>query len=178
MMQLERAEFLAGHLVKRISPFLKRVEIAGSIRRKVEVVGDIEIVAVPVMNTDLFQEQATPVLDPLRLELQKIGRLVKNGNRYIRVHLTKPDVYADIFIVWPPATWGSILAIRTGPHDLGKYVVTKCRERGFIHKDGHAVKEDGTPVATDTEEQFFALAGLECPKPEHRDHLAGQVWKR
>lgn len=178
-MDLEYAEWLAGHLIKRISPFLKRVEIAGSIRRKREKVGDIEIVATPYMNPDLFQPEATPILDPLRLELQKLGRLVKNGNRYIRVHLTKPDQYADIFIVWPPATWGSIFAIRTGPHELGKYIVTKMRDRGFVHEDGHAIREeDGTVIATDTEEQFFALAGLECPKPEHRDHLASIVWDR
>jgi DNA polymerase (family 10) len=178
-MQLEYAEWLAGHLVERIKPFLKRVEIAGSIRRKRDEVGDIELVVEPVMNNDLFEKEATPVLDPLRLELQKIGRLVKNGNRYIRVHLTKPDVYADIFVVWPPATWGSIMAIRTGPHELGKYVVTKCKDRGFIHKDGHAIRADsGDPISTDTEAQFFALAGLECPAPEHRDHLAKIVWDR
>jgi len=178
-MNLEYAEWLAGHLVKRIEPFLKRVEIAGSIRRKREFVGDIEIVAVPYMNPDLFSDEATPILDPLRLELQKLGSIVKGGNRYIRVHLTKPDQHADIFLVWPPATWGSIFAIRTGPHDLGKYVVTKMQEKGFKHSEGRAIRiDDGTPIATDTEAQFFALAGLECPKPEHRDHLAKIVWDR
>lgn len=176
-MLLEYAEWLAGHLVERIKPFLKRVEIAGSIRRKRQRVGDIELVVEPVMNLDLFQGDATPVLDPLRLELEKIGRIVKGGDRYIRVHLTKADQYADIFIVWPPAQWGSIFAIRTGPADLVKYVVTKCQERGIQHRDGRALDAEGTLVHIPTEEDFFALAGLTCPKPEHRDHLAKQVRK-
>lgn len=171
-MTLEYAEYLAGHLVKRVSPFLKRVEIAGSIRRRRATVGDIELVVQPVMNADLFSDAASPVLDPLRLELSKIGRMVKGGDRYIRVHLTKPDQYADLFIVWPPAAWGSIFAIRTGPADLGKYIVTKCQENGIIHRDGYAMSMDtGDVIPTDTEEQFFALAGLQCPPPEHRDHL-------
>ena len=178
-MKLEYAEWLAGHLIGRISPFLKRVEVAGSVRRKRPMVGDIEVVCEPVMNHDLFGEHATPVLDPLRLELSKIGRLVKNGDRYIRVHLTKPDQYADLFIVWPPAQWGSILAIRTGPHDLGKYVVTKCRENGIVHRDGHAKDVDtGEVIPTENEADFFKLAGLEMPLPEHRDDLAKLVWER
>jgi DNA polymerase/3'-5' exonuclease PolX len=142
------------------------------------MVGDIEIVCEPVMNADLFSEHATPVLEPLRAELVKLGRIVKGGDRYIRIHMTKPDQYADLFIVWPPAQWGSIMAIRTGPRELSSYVVTRCQEAGITHKDGHAIGSDGLVLPTETEAQFFALAGLELPRPEHRDELAKLVWNR
>lgn len=178
-MNLEYAEWLAGHLVKRISPYLKRVEIAGSIRRQCSTVGDIEIVAVPYMNGDLFAGQDTPILDPVRVALSKIGTIKKGGDRYIRVHLTKTDQHADIFIVWPPAQWGSIYAIRTGPASLGRYVVTRCRENGIAHTKGHAVEiETGRVIPTPTEEDFFGLAGVDCVAPERRDTLAKQLLAR
>jgi DNA polymerase (family 10) len=172
-MRLEYAEWLAGHFVKRIAPFLKRVEIAGSIRRRREFVGDIEVVAIPYMNTDLFSDDSTPLMDPLHIELSKLGTIVRGGDRYIRIHLTKPDQYADIFLVWPPAQWGSIFAIRTGPHDLSQYVVTRMRDLGYFHQNGHAHRIDsGEVVPTPTEEDFFSLAGLKCPEPQNRDHFA------
>jgi len=170
MMDLKYAAWLAGHLVERIAPMVERVEIAGSVRRQRETVGDIELVARPHLNRDLFAKEATPLLDDLRASLADIGTLVKNGDRYIRLHLTKADQYVDIFLVWPPAAWGSILAIRTGPADLGKYVVTRCRDFDIMHADGRARHiHTGELVPTETEEQFFSIAGLECVPPEKRD---------
>lgn len=175
-MTLQYADWLAGHVVTRISPFLKRVEIAGSIRRRRPQVGDIEIVAEPHLNPDLFAGHATPVLDDLRKSLSEIGTLLKNGDRYIQAHLTKTDQKLDLFLVWPPANWGSILAIRTGPARLGQYVVTHCRESRIMHTQGHAVHMDtGEILTTATEADFFALAGVECVPPEDRDALADRL---
>lgn len=177
-MDLEYAQNLAHHLIERIKPTLIRVEVAGSIRRECERVGDIEIVAQPYLNEDLFADQGSPILEPLLGELGKIGRIVKGGQRYIRVFFTKPEVYGDIFLVHPPAQWGSIMAIRTGPSDLSRYVVTKMREQGVRHQDGYAKNiETGEVVPTPTEEDFFGLAGLTCPLPKHRDALAKKVWE-
>jgi DNA polymerase/3'-5' exonuclease PolX len=177
-MPLEYAQSIAEHLVKRLTPHLQRVVVAGSVRRETPNVGDLEIVGEPYLNADLFDEGGTPILEGLRAELLTIGRFVKNGNRYMRVHFPKPDVYADIFLVSPPAQWGSILAIRTGPSTLSKHVVTKMRENGYVHTDGYAKNADtGEVVPTETEEQFFALAGLACPIPRNRDHLAKLVGK-
>jgi len=47
MMTLDYAEWLAQHLIKRISPFVEHVEVAGSVRRKRDPVGDLELAAIP-----------------------------------------------------------------------------------------------------------------------------------
>ena len=177
-MPLEHAQWIADHLLERLEPHLKRVVVAGSIRREIPTVGDIEIVGEPHLNGDLFDVGGTPILEGLRAELRSIGRIVKGGDRYIRTHLTKPDVYADIFLVSPPAQWGSILAIRTGPSTLSQHAVTKMKDNGYVHMNGHVRSIDtGEVVPTETEEQFFSLAGLTCPLPRHRDHLAKLVHK-
>jgi DNA polymerase (family 10) len=174
-LSLKQGEFIAGRIVEEIRGCLKRIKIAGSIRRKRPLVNDIEIVAEPFLNEDLFSDTGTPVLVELMLALQRIGTIKKAGNRFIQV----ADVYEreglnlDLFLVHPPAQWGSILAIRTGPAILGQYIVTKCRDFGYQHKEGHAVEiETGKVIPTETEEQFFALADVNLHPPEHRDDLA------
>jgi DNA polymerase (family 10) len=177
-MDLKYARWLSGHLIERLGPFLERLEVAGSIRRGKETVGDVELVGVPVLNEDLFGDGATPVLEGLMESLREISTIEKAGARYIRAHLLKTGQTLDLFLVHPPAQWGSIMAIRTGPDTLSRWVVTKCQERGIRHTDGHAVQTDtGEVIPTATEEQFFALAGMECPDPEEREALGLEVWK-
>ena len=51
-MQYKQAKEIADNIVLMLSPFCDRIEIAGSIRRKKELIGDVEIVAIP---NDRFQ---------------------------------------------------------------------------------------------------------------------------
>lgn len=174
-LSLRQAEHLAEAVVEEIRGCVKRIEIAGSVRRKRPQVNDIEIVAEPYMNEDLFSRDGTPVLGELMVKLHHLGMVKKAGQRFIQVAdlYEREGLTLDLFLVHPPATWGAILAIRTGPAILGQYVVTKCRDFGYQVRDGQArVIETGQVVPTDTEEQFFALADLNLHPPEHRDDLA------
>ena len=50
---------VAEHLVAVLGRFCTRIELAGSLRRQTPMVGDIEIVAVPVPRLDLFGHPIT-----------------------------------------------------------------------------------------------------------------------
>lgn len=75
------------------------------------------------------------------------------------------------------SSWGVLLGIRTGPANLGKYVVTYCKRHGYRVEAGRATTLDRSEVIpTPTEEDFFALAGVECVPPPQRDAQAIALW--
>lgn len=169
---------LALEVARRLRPFVQRIEVAGSIRRRAALVGDIELVAEPLPSTDLFGPAGID-LEGLKKELEEIGEWVRGGDRYIRIRKVLGDrrLDLDLFLVHPPAEWGSILAIRTGPASLGKLCVAKMRDEGLQHTGGHVVEtiERGETVPTPTEEEFFRLAGIPCMAPQYRESLAQRL---
>lgn len=181
---LGRALEIVERVVADLEPTVAEIKCVGSVRRRRPDVGDIELLARPLVDVDLFGAQA-PRLDILRASLMEMGAWVKGGDRMMQItdlHGVK-GLNLDLFICTPPAAWGSLLAIRTGPAALGQYVVTKMRRFRYRHVDGHALDTSQHPptlVPTDTEEQFFALAQVPCVPPPERDalmeRLANEPW--
>jgi len=110
--QLSHAETIANSVLSHIRPALTRGEIAGSIRRKKDIVGDIEIVAISEQREEL-----------LRL-LSDCGQLIKPGvpgvvpwvfkptSKYIRLRLNE-GMNLDLFMA-TPQNWGGLFLMRTG----------------------------------------------------------------
>lgn len=157
------AEQLHGELLEVAA----RVKTVGSVRRRRPEVKDIELLVEPRDQVaGLFGETA-PDIDSIRAVLAPHGRFLKNGQRYIQ--LERPDgLKIDVFLCHPPAEWGSLLAIRTGPAELGQWAVTRLRQRGYRHLAGHVQDERGRVLPTPSEEEFFRLAGLPCLPPSRR----------
>lgn len=177
--RLALADRCVERIIEVLGPVAEEVAAAGSVRRRRPQVGDIELVVRPRMHPDLFGDE-TPELEPLHAALNELGNRIKGGDRYVRIDLGKmgdlPFFALDVFIVHPPAQWGSILAIRTGPWDLSREIVTMMRHRGYRHENGHARRIDtGELVPPPTEEAFFALAGVEYVEPHERDSLAERL---
>jgi len=162
---------IAERIAEGLRDVCARVAIAGSLRRGRSHVGDIEIVAkVVVERGGLFGDELTPLLEPVRHVLSCHGELGKNGTRYIEVlDVGGVGVKADVFLVHPPAEWGTILAIRTGPSELSQWAVTRMRRLSRRCVDGHVETKDGERIPTPTEAAFFRAAGLDCLPPEDRE---------
>lgn len=163
----ERAE-------KILEPKLEKIQLAGSLRRGRDQVGDIEFVAAPIMRSDLFSERGAPVLQPVREALLTFGTWVKGREKMMQV----TDVFdvgflkLELYLVTPPAQWGSILAIRTGPKDLGALCMKRLRERGLVHSKGRIIHSvSGKVVPTPREEDFFVAAEVPFEPPQERDDL-------
>lgn len=169
---------LAGALVDELRPAVKRLKVAGSLRRRRPDVGDIEIVAEPhLYAADLFG-RLEPDLTEVRYIARSWGPLLKNGDRMIQVG----DVHGrigfkcELYLVHPPAQWGSILAIRTGPADLGQIAMGRMLAFGYKHRQGLVFRiADRHVMPTPTEEEFFRYADLPLVPPARRDELAARV---
>jgi len=129
-MPYTEARALADQLVAQLAPACERIEVAGSIRRKKEEVGDIEIVAIPKMETirNLFGE-AQGEVSLLNVRLSDMGwDVLKNGDKY-KQFVLPGGISLDLFIC-RLATWGVIYTIRTGSADFTHWLVTNRQHGG------------------------------------------------
>jgi len=182
-MELVKAKAIADYVVDVVSPFCDRVKIAGSVRRGKAEVKDIEIVAIPRPCVDLFGAPTSgeTELDGMLRFLVEQGEmsLLKNGPRYKQAVLTpegypggKAGINLDLFLVLPPAQWGVILAIRTGPADFSHWMVTpRCKGGGlpseYQVRDG-GVYLDGSLIEMPGEADLFKLLGMDWVEPGER----------
>lgn len=175
-MRLDFAQRAASELVAELEPHCHRIEIAGSIRRQEPTVKDIEIVCVPYTAVDLFGNPDPSLPHEVRRHLEQMliqPRRNKNGHRigwgqkFLAGELE--DVPIDVFCVLPPAQWGAILAIRTGPAAYSKMLVTQALKRGMRCVDGRLMRPDvRVPVETPTEQSFFEALQLDYVDPTRR----------
>lgn len=171
---LAKAEKIANKIVRELSPFCERIEIAGSIRRKKPEVGDIEICCQPTLNAvrDMFGNviRQDCLLYRVVAEMFADRTFVKNGLRYKQIDLGETNL--DLFIVTEPAQWGVIFTIRTGPADFSKWIVTQKKHGGALPsnckvKNG-AVWQNGEIVPMPEEENFLEFIGLSGLQPQYR----------
>ena len=184
-MERSTAEEIAGRFISLIESATRRLQVAGSIRREVEHVKDIELVAMPRYLTaqpDLFGGEGAVtrnLLDERCDELLHDGavsqRLDKNGRpRWGSGYhaLTFDGEAIDLFGVLSPERWGSILAIRTGPGDFNRIVVTSRFDGGAMpsgmRQMGGALTRGGTLISTPEEEDWFREIGIPCWPPAAR----------
>ena len=185
---LASATEIAEELVRALGPGCERIEVAGSIRRRMPDVGDIELVAVPRLHAEthregLFEERSTEV-DELQVALDALladGTLMahpfdpKRGPRYSKLVHVASGIQVDLFSA-RPETFGLILAIRTGPPAYSRWLVTEARDRGHHVADGelHVGRIGCTPfrpcprIPTPEEADVYRALGLFYPIPEQR----------
>lgn len=180
--ELSIARDIAIRFVEQLRPACVQIEIAGSIRRQAPWVRDIEIVAEPRIDYwyDLLGAASIPIdrLQDAIEDLRGSGQLLRNpgdkaGDRFKQFRVGRSGLKVDLFIVRPPAQWGSILAIRTGPADYSKWLVTPRSAGGAM--PSHLRQRDGalwngdTFIPTPTEDEYFAALGISpVPLPWNR----------
>jgi len=187
----EWASKIATDLAEILRPGCERCEVVGSIRRGKISVGDIEILALPKLYeveemgglplyADEKKSEFVSALDDLlgSLELAgEIDRLAVDhpgwGRRQKKFSFR--GVTVDLYVCVPPAQYGILKALRTGPEAFSKRLVT-CREAsggwGYLPA-GLKVREgqlwdDEISVACPDEAEFFAAIGLSYVEPEDR----------
>ena len=182
-MEYQQAFKIASELVELFTPYCERIAIAGSVRRQKPEVGDIEIVAIPRMVPEQigmftgldFPDEPAPLVSALDDVLMGLGRFIKNGQRYKQIVLN--EINLDLFLVLPPAQWGVLFVIRTGPADFSKWCVTPRKYSGALPsdcsvKDG-AVYHNGKIIPTPEEMDFLNFLGLGWIEP--KDRVAGRL---
>jgi DNA polymerase/3'-5' exonuclease PolX len=179
---------IATELEQQLGPACDRLLVAGSLRRKKAVIGDIELVVIPTVkpDIDLFGEpvagQGHSLLDDVLATLPIW--YYKNGPKYKQFLLgTNADaITVDLFIV-TPATWGVNATIRTGCAEFSRWLVTDKRHGGAMPGGMRPVDGRlhfaGQILDTPTEESVFAALGIDWILPEERtEETVKTLWRR
>jgi hypothetical protein len=193
----------AQELIEQLRPACVQIEIAGSLRRGKESVGDIEIVAMPKVEEyavagqlDMFgggtpaKVERASLLDKALETLVAAGEVVRErphahdrpawGDKYKKLwaRVQTDDgatfIQVDLFIVTPPAQYGAILAIRTGPAEFGQAIMRYVNAHTLYRQDDGRLVHRGTgqTIETPTERRYFEVLGLAWVEPSKRDSAA------
>lgn len=169
---------LAERIASLIEPACQRVEIAGSLRRRIDRVGDIEIVCVPHRREvrDLFGElvqEANQLEDKLHnlIDRRYLTPGDRNGPKYKQFTTGLYNVQLDLFIT-DPTRWGLIYTLRTGSADFSRWLVTPQTKGGALPPDMKVndgrLWRAGQPLDTPQEEDIFRALSLRWIHPAER----------
>lgn len=167
----------ANWLYEELEPYFERLEICGSLRRKKELIGDIEFLGIS-KKIGLYG-QNTLFNDG---EMQHIPDLLNYIRKYSFIKGNKPQskftsfvlpagIQVDLFFARED-NWGYIKALRTGPSDFNQYfLIPKLKINGYTPKDGMIWKNKKKLDIPD-EESLFKLINSEVIPPELRSAIA------
>lgn len=143
----------------RNHPAVCQVEPAGSIRRRKETIGDIDLL--------VSSEDADAVFDYLASR-PMVREVLMRGPTKCSV-LTIAQLQVDVRVV-PPSTWGAALQYFTGSKAHNIHLRTLAIAQGYkISEYGIFRTDTGERVGGRTEEEIYERLGLECMPPEIRE---------
>jgi DNA polymerase/3'-5' exonuclease PolX len=133
---------VAEYIVTQLRPDCNRIHIAGSIRRLVPEVKDIEIVCEPkkeFIQTGLFPDSGEWMIEKGFSEsLATLQKEIVKGNingRYMQMITSSticPDIKLDLFMPAPDDYWRQF-AIRTGSGEYSHHVIAAAwKKKGWV----------------------------------------------
>lgn len=149
----------AEEIVHIVRPYVKKLKIAGSIRRGEEDCGDVDIVVIPKES-----------LEDVNQALEKWDRFWKFTERGMRrcIFYLENGVEGNIWAA-SEKTWGAILTWATGSSTTNIEIAHFCKENGFRWGQSGLKKRDtGEIVETKTEKEFFRKIGKKWIPVEER----------
>jgi hypothetical protein len=181
---LAEATAIADELAELLRPACERLEIAGSIRRRVPQVGDVDILVVPKMVPllDMFDQPIGELDAPGHLLDELCGQ---QAIRQWRGARNQPcwgkdlrrfifrDLDVQVQSVRDAGTWGMWLVIRTGPSGFSHALVTPRGQKAAIRRrDGSIVeyRQGMLPPGFEIKDSFrlYRFGGL-VATPEESD---------
>jgi DNA polymerase (family 10) len=161
-MLLSQVRRIADALVSvlRENPAADRVEVAGSVRRWTDDCKDLDIVATAADGRALIDAFCA---------LPLLGEVHRAGDAGARA-VTHNGLPVDFRIV-PPENFGNLLQHLTGSARHNEALRTDAVKRGF-HVSEYGVIDDSTQTTYScaTEEEVYALLGMQCIPAELREN--------
>ena len=156
-MELIEAQKIGEQILRKISPYIKRGRLAGSIRRKKSIVRDIDIVI----------ESTSINIDKLKNEVSKLGTLKLKGDKLIRI-LTPDNILVDIYIA-SKENYEPLLLIRTGSKEHNVKLTTRAHIFNYkLTAKGLIDNKTGNIIAT-SEKDIFKMLKMSYVEPQNRN---------
>jgi DNA polymerase (family 10) len=151
-------------LARRILEALREVPgvvegaTAGSLRRRRETVGDLDLL--------VAAQDAAPVMARFR-SLPQTAEVLLSGAT--KTSIRTPDGFQVDLRVLEPARWGTGLQYFTGSQAHNVHLRQLALDRGLSLSEYALTREDGTEILCATEEAVYAALGLPLIPPELRE---------
>lgn len=173
---------VANALCDMLATVCERIQIAGSLRRKKSMVGDIELLFVPKIGerqVDLLGTEKYDMADAMINDLEMNDVLDKRPN--VRGHFTwgqknklaihvKSQIPVDFFST-DLDCWANALVVRTGGKDSNLLITTTAQRLGYTfhaYGSGFTHLRTGEFHRTKSEADVFEFLGLPFLAPEQR----------
>ncbi|VVB83748.1 DNA polymerase beta thumb [uncultured archaeon] len=143
---------LANEIYNSIKPFCRKIEIAGSIKRKKINPNDIDIVLIP-RNRIKIEEL-----------MSKKGKFIQGGEKKSRWKIK--GVQVELYYTLPDE-WGAALLAYSSTFgaSIGLRVIAK---RKGLKLNQHGLFRRGKKIAGRTEKEIYNALGRKWKKPENR----------
>ncbi|HKI12135.1 MAG TPA: hypothetical protein VKA02_08470 [Candidatus Acidoferrum sp.] len=171
MFPADVARAVARKIVEELQLACERIEIAGSLRRGNPAVHDIDLVLLPKTSSEEFSLGGSTLLEELLEHLVERGSLASvRGKDKVKCFVaTKTGIPVDLYVA-RPATWATLLLIRTGSKEHNIRLAQRARELGMkLRASGDGIEDGhGNVLKVDAEEDVFRILGLPYLAPEDR----------
>jgi DNA polymerase/3'-5' exonuclease PolX len=175
---------VARELCTVLEPFVDRLIVAGSLRRRKSHVGDVEILYIPkfeVRSFDLFDSRPVNLVDEkleallgagtLEKRLSRIGSPSWGPKNKLAVHCAS-GVPVDLFAA-SPENWWNYLVCRTGPAASNTRIATLAQAKGWKWEPydagfSHARGLGHERYCVTSERDVFEFVGLPYLEPWER----------
>lgn len=152
-----RVLHLAKKIVSVLNPLCRKIEIAGSIRRKVKNPGDIDIVLIPKT-----EDHKQVIKD----RMLKEGKFLQGGNQemFFRLHGIDVDLFFTI-----PDEWGAALLAYSGKRGSNIGLRLVAMRKGLkLTNHGLFNRKTGRRIAGKTEKEIYSALGRKYKEPWNR----------
>jgi len=147
---------LANRIVKTVKPYCSRIQIVGSIRRKVKNPVDIDIALIPK------NERSK---DKIEEVLKKLGKFIQGGEKRatFRIRGVKVELYYT-----NTEEWGATLLAYSSEFGAGIGLRMVAKRKGLKLSQHGLFSKTGRRIAGRTEEEIYHALGRPYKEPENR----------
>lgn len=175
---------VAREVCSALRPACERLVVAGSLRRRKDDIGDVEIVYVSASEIrpdpeDFFRNRSFSLADEAIEALVSSGTFVRRlnskgtpafGPKNKLVRHVDSGMPVDLFAT-TDAAWWNYLVCRTGPADSNVRIAKLAQARGYQWKpygEGFSRVSDGALIPMQSEREVFQFVGLPYLEPWER----------
>ncbi len=155
----QKANMMAKKLIKKMKscPEVKKIVLAGSLRRKQKDIGDI----------DLLVESNTPksVID-FFCSLPEVTNIIAKGTTKASVRIQEEGRQVDLRVV-PKKSFGSALQYFTGSKEHNILLRQRAQKKGLKLSE-YGLFRGNKHIAGETEEEIYKILGVPMVSPEKR----------